>query len=79
MKAHSSIDSVMCPFCVRVFSLSKHKNLSQFVYRHLATHYAVASVYDCDKCVLTFTTKGDLREHCFKGHNPSNAIDESEI
>lgn len=68
----------MCPYCIRIFDVTKFKNFSSFLYRHLTTHYAVASVYDCDKCVLTFVSKQDLKEHCFKGHNPSNAIDESE-
>ncbi|CAG2164958.1 unnamed protein product [Oppiella nova] len=45
---HSNASQLMCPFCIRIFHLSKFKNLSQFVYRHLQSHYAVASVYDCD-------------------------------
>ncbi|XP_054162701.1 uncharacterized protein LOC128960605 [Oppia nitens] len=74
--SHTNECQIMCPFCIRVFHLAKFKNFSQFIYRHIQNHYAVASVYDCEKCGLTFATKPDLKDHYFRGHNLSNTIDE---
>lgn len=75
---HLGTESILCPFCLKIISAEKKSSkISQALYMHLASHYALASVFECDKCVLTFVSEKDLRNHAFKGHNPFPKFKES--